>query len=174
MMPSAPALGTSTVLSNCTLLSLAKTVGRLQAATLIPMNSLLKSITSGWVNGFPGMLIFSGSLPATRMAVMDFDPVFLTVARAAIAGLVAAGVLLILNQKRPGRAELVPLLLVALGVVIGFPLLTALALQNATAAHAPRVWRVTPAGNACVTAGCRPCAYCHRHTRRRCRLFLRI
>ena len=42
--------------------------------------------TSGWINGFLGVLIFSGSLPATRVAVMDFDPVFLTVARAAIAG----------------------------------------------------------------------------------------
>ncbi len=81
------------------------------------------------------MLIFSGSLPATRMAVMDFDPVFLTVVRAAIAGLVAVGVLLVMKQKRPGRADAVPLLLVALGVVIGFPLLTALALQHATAAH---------------------------------------
>ncbi len=95
----------------------------------------MKSITSGWINGFLGMLIFSGSLPATRVAVMDFDPEFLTVSRAAIAGLVAAGVLVILKQKRPGRAEAVPLLIVAVGVVVGFPLLTALALQHATAAH---------------------------------------
>ena len=42
---------------------------------------------SGLVNGLLGVLIFSGSLPATRMAVLQFDPVFLTVARAAIAGL---------------------------------------------------------------------------------------
>ena len=31
---------------------------------------------SGWINGFIGVLIFSGSLPATRVAVMDFDPVY--------------------------------------------------------------------------------------------------
>ena len=42
--------------------------------------------TSGWINGFIGVLIFSGSLPATRLAVLEFDPVFLTVLRAAIAG----------------------------------------------------------------------------------------
>lgn len=95
----------------------------------------MNSITSGWINGFLGMLIFSGSLPATRLAVMDFDPVFLTVSRAAIAGLVAAGMLVLMKQKRPKRADAVPLLLVALGVVVGFPLLTALALQHATAAH---------------------------------------
>ena len=40
---------------------------------------------NGWLNGFIGVLIFSGSLPATRVAVMDFDPTFVTSARAAIA-----------------------------------------------------------------------------------------
>ncbi|MFT6874811.1 MAG: hypothetical protein ACJAZF_000916, partial [Granulosicoccus sp.] len=35
----------------------------------------MKNTTSGWINGFIGMLIFSGSLPATRIAVQDFDPV---------------------------------------------------------------------------------------------------
>ena len=58
--------------------------------------------TSGWINGFIGVLIFSGSLPATRVAVMDFDPVFLTVARAAIAGVLALALLLAFREKRPG------------------------------------------------------------------------
>jgi hypothetical protein len=39
----------------------------------------MNKAASGWTNGFLGVLIFSGSLPATRVAVMDFDPVFLTV-----------------------------------------------------------------------------------------------
>jgi drug/metabolite transporter (DMT)-like permease len=91
--------------------------------------------TSGWINGFLGMLIFSGSLPATRLAVMDFDPVFLTVARAAIAGTLALGLLLIFREKRPARSDLASLLVVALGVVVGFPLLTALALEHLTSAH---------------------------------------
>lgn len=91
--------------------------------------------TSGWVNGLLGVLIFSGSLPATRVAVLQFDPVFLTVARAAIAGLLALGLLLAFQVKRPGRDDLVPLIIVAGGVVVGFPLLTALALRHITAAH---------------------------------------
>ncbi len=91
--------------------------------------------SAGWFNGFLGVLIFSGSLPATRVAVMEFDPVFLTVARATIAGLLALGVLLVTRQKRPTRAQLQPLVIVALGVVVGFPLLTALALQHVTSAH---------------------------------------
>jgi drug/metabolite transporter (DMT)-like permease len=90
---------------------------------------------NGWLNGFLGVLIFSGSLPATRAAVMDFDPVFLTVARAAIAGLLGVALLVMFREKRPERSDLPSLGLVALGVVIGFPLLTALALRHITSAH---------------------------------------
>ena len=95
----------------------------------------MNKATSGWINGLLGVLIFSGSLPATRVAVMDFDPVFLTVARAAIAGLLALGLLLAFREKRPARGDLIPLVIVAFGVVVGFPLLTALALQHITSAH---------------------------------------
>jgi len=91
--------------------------------------------TSGWVNGFIGVVIFSASLPATRVAVMAFDPVFLTVARAAVAGLLGLVLLVLLRQKRPQRRDLFSLGIVALGVVIGFPLLTALALEHITSAH---------------------------------------
>ncbi|MBZ9794750.1 DMT family transporter [Mesorhizobium sp. ES1-4] len=90
---------------------------------------------SGWVNGFIGVLIFSGSLPATRVAVMDLDPIFLTSARAVIAGLLGLALLLAFREKRPGRHDLLSLIIVALGVVVGFPLLTALALKHVTSAH---------------------------------------
>ncbi|RUW26852.1 MULTISPECIES: DMT family transporter [unclassified Mesorhizobium] len=90
---------------------------------------------SGWVNGFVGVLIFSGSLPATRVAVADFDPTFLTSARAAIAGLLGLAMLILFRQKRPERGDLLSLAIVALGVVVGFPLLTALALKHVTSAH---------------------------------------
>lgn len=89
----------------------------------------------GWINGLIGVIIFSGSLPATRVAVQAFDPVFLTVARAAIAGLLGLGLLLGFRQKRPTWHDIPSLLVVALGVVVGFPLLTALALQHVTSAH---------------------------------------
>jgi drug/metabolite transporter (DMT)-like permease len=91
--------------------------------------------TSGWINGLLGVLIFSGSLPATRVAVMAFDPIFLTVARAAIAGLLALCLLLAFKVKRPDRDDVVPLAIVACGVVVGFPLLTAMALRHITSAH---------------------------------------
>ena len=95
----------------------------------------MRATTNGWLNGFIGMLIFSGSLPATRVAVMAFDPVFLTLARAAIAGVLALGLLLAGRQQRPQRSDLAALLVVALCVVLGFPLLTALALRHITSAH---------------------------------------
>jgi len=90
---------------------------------------------SGWLNGLLGVIIFSGSLPATRVAVLDMDPFFLTFLRASIAGFLAAGLTAGFREKHPHRSQIVPLVIVALGVVVGFPLLTALALQHVTSAH---------------------------------------
>lgn len=95
----------------------------------------MKSSMDGWGSGLLGVIIFSGSLPATRVAVSDFSPLFLTSARAVIAALLAAALLVALRQARPARDDLVSLAIVALGVVMGFPLLTALALQYVTSAH---------------------------------------
>lgn len=90
---------------------------------------------NGWVNGFIGVAIFAGSLPATRVAVMGFEPGFLTAARAAIAGILGLILILVLKEKKPAKKDWWPLAIVALGVVIGFPLFTALALQYMNAAH---------------------------------------
>jgi len=103
--------------------------------TAVNITRLTESTATGWINGFIGVLIFSGSLPATRVAVLDFNPVFLTVARATIAGLIALCVLLIFKEKRPTRKQLTSLTIVSIGVVVGFPLLSALALQYITSAH---------------------------------------
>ncbi|MDQ0594216.1 drug/metabolite transporter (DMT)-like permease [Chryseobacterium ginsenosidimutans] len=89
----------------------------------------------GWINGFIGVLLFSGSLPATKLAIMEMNPIFVTIARAGIAGILALVVLLIFREKRPGKDHIFPLLLVSLGCVIGFPLLSSLALQHLTSAH---------------------------------------
>ena len=90
---------------------------------------------AGWGSGLVGVAIFSGSLPATRLAVHGFSPLFLTSARAVIAGLLGAALLVLLRQRRPARGDLAALAIVSVGVVIGFPLLTALALQHMTSAH---------------------------------------
>lgn len=90
---------------------------------------------AGLGSGMLGVVIFSGSLPATRVAVGGFDPVFLTSARAVIAALLAGALVLGLRGSRPAQRDLGPLAVVALGVVVGFPLLTALALQQITSAR---------------------------------------
>ena len=91
--------------------------------------------TRGWIDGLLGVAIFSGSLPATRVAVAEIDPLFLTAARAVIAGVLALGLLRVMRAPRPARRDLAALALVAAGVVAGFPLLTAIALREITAAH---------------------------------------
>jgi len=91
--------------------------------------------TVGWVNGFIGVVIFSGSLPATRVAVAGLDPLFLTCARAGIAAIPAFLLLMLLRQPWLRSADLPALIVTSLGVVVGFPLLTALALQHITSAH---------------------------------------
>ncbi|CAI8791159.1 DMT family transporter [Chryseobacterium sp. IT-36CA2] len=90
---------------------------------------------SGWINGFIGVVLFSGGLPATKLAVMEMSPTFVTIVRAAVAGILALIVLWLGKEKRPVKKDLIPLLLVSLGCVIGFPLLSALALQYLTSAH---------------------------------------
>src|SRR3954462_1846775 len=111
-----------TVQQNCTVLSL-------DLPARVRDKAGMDRTTGGWASGFMGVLIFSGSLPATRVAVMDFDPVFLTVARAAVAGFLGLALLLVYRVQRPSREDLIPLVIVAFGVVVGFPLLTALALK---------------------------------------------
>lgn len=96
----------------------------------------MKSTGNGWWQGAIGVLIFSGSLPATRVAVAAFDPVFLTLARAAVAGALAALILLATRQRLPNRQQWLSLATVLTGVVAGFPLLTGLALQHITSTHA--------------------------------------
>jgi drug/metabolite transporter (DMT)-like permease len=93
---------------------------------------MMKKVANGWLSGFIGMLIFSGSLPATRVAILGFDPVFLTLARAAIAGLLALVLLVALRPKLPALNELPSLIVVGLGVVVVFHLLTALSLKHIT------------------------------------------
>ena len=77
----------------------------------------MKQATSGWVNGLIGVAIFAGSLPATRVAVADFNPIFLTSARATIAALLGLFFLVLLRQARPTVSNISALAVSALGAV---------------------------------------------------------
>ncbi|WP_205697754.1 DMT family transporter [Conexibacter sp. SYSU D00693] len=115
--------------------------------------------SSGLLLGAAGIAAFSFSLPATRVAVRDLDPWLVSFGRAAVAALLAAVVLLAVRAPRPTAAQVRSLLVVALGVAVAFPLGTALAMQDADAAHGAVVIAVLPAATAVMAvlrAGERP------------------
>lgn len=96
----------------------------------------MKQKNEGWIYGAVGVVIFSCSMPATQAALMGFSPLCLTLARAALAGIAACGVLIAFPQPRPAGRDLISLSIVVAGAVLGFPLLSALALQQINAAQA--------------------------------------
>ena len=79
-----------------------------------------------------GVAIFSFSLPATRLAVADLDPLFVAFGRAVVAAVLGAAVLRALRAPRPRGAQWRSLAIIAFGVVAAFPLFTALALRTST------------------------------------------
>lgn len=100
--------------------------------------------TRGLGYGLLGVLLFSLTLPATRVGVASIDPLLFTLGRVVIASVGAWIVLLATRQPRPTRAHLGHLAIVAGGVVVGFPLLTALALQVVPAAQGAVILALTP------------------------------
>ena len=91
--------------------------------------------TRGMLLGLAGVAMFSLTLPFTRMAVAELDPLFVALGRALGASLLAAAWLAWRRAPPPPRAAWLPLLLVMLGVVIGFPLLSSMALRYVPASH---------------------------------------
>ena len=89
----------------------------------------------GLLFGWLGMLGFSGTLVATRLAVRELDPTFIALGRAVVAAALAAAVLRWRRAPWPTRAQLPRLLAVSLGVVVGFPWLITLAMRTMPAAH---------------------------------------
>jgi drug/metabolite transporter (DMT)-like permease len=95
-----------------------------------------------------GVALFSFSLPATRLAVADLDPMFVSFGRAAVAALLSAIVLRALRSPVPRGAQWRSLAIIAFGVVIAFPLMTALALRHVDSSHGAVVIALLPAGTA--------------------------
>lgn len=91
--------------------------------------------TRGMLLGLVGVAMFSLTLPFTRMAVAELDPLFVALGRALGAALLAAAWLAWRRSPLPPCAAWLPLLLVMLGVVIGFPLLSSMALRYVPASH---------------------------------------
>jgi drug/metabolite transporter (DMT)-like permease len=109
--------------------------------------------------GLLGVLGFSFSLPATRLAVEDLDPTFVGLGRALVAAVLAGALLAWRREPVPDRRDLPRFAIVGLGVVIGFPLTSSLALKHLSSAHASVVVGLLPAATAAwavARAGERP------------------
>src|SRR3954464_2850810 len=133
----------------------------IERATITPATTrpARRAVGPGVALGALGILGFSFSFPATRLAVADLDPWLVAFGRATIAALLAAGYLVATRARRPTRAEAKSLAIVAMGVVVGFPLFSSLALRGETAAHGAVVIAFLPAATAVAAvlrAGERP------------------
>ena len=104
----------------------------------------------GLLLGFVGMAIFGGTLPATRLAVSQIDPIALTSLRTAIAGLCSLALLVALRRPLPPRALWPQLALAMLCVAVLFPLLMSMGMQTVDASHGGVVLGVLPIATALV------------------------
>jgi drug/metabolite transporter (DMT)-like permease len=126
-----------------------------------PGASAHRQINKGLWLGLLGIVIFSVTLPLTKLAVgplaaPQLSPWFVTFGRAAVAGVLS---LLYLLTRRAGGDRLLPspqqwglLAFTALGVVAGFPLFLALALQYVPSTHGAVVTGLLPLATAVVAA----------------------
>jgi drug/metabolite transporter (DMT)-like permease len=109
--------------------------------------------------GLAGVTIFGLTLPATRLAVADFDPLFVTAGRSLLAAGFAALALLWARPQPPQRREWPRLAAFAACSIVGFPWLMAIAMQHAPASHGAVVLAVLPlltAMGGALVAGERP------------------
>ncbi|MFC8710780.1 DMT family transporter [Streptomyces sp. NPDC057197] len=114
---------------------------------------------SGLLQAGLGVVAFSLTFPATEWGLEGFGPWSLVAVRSVLAALVAGGCLLATGVPLPARRHWFGLAVVGAGVVLGFPLLTTLALRTSTTAHAAVVVGLLPLTTALLSAlrvGARP------------------
>jgi drug/metabolite transporter (DMT)-like permease len=107
-----------------------------------------KQELAGFAYGFLGVLIFSLTLPATRIAVSGFDPVFVGLGRAVVAAGLSLILLVVTRQTIPPMRSLPSFCIVVAGVVIGFPLLSAIAMSDAPASYGAVITGLLPLSTA--------------------------
>jgi drug/metabolite transporter (DMT)-like permease len=91
--------------------------------------------TEGMLLGLIGVVIFSLTLPMTRIVVQDVHPLLNGLGRALVAAIPAAALLLWRREKRPTWPQLKSLAVVSLGVIIAFPVFSAWAMKTVPASH---------------------------------------
>ena len=115
------------------------------------------AIAKGLWLGLLGIVIFSVTLPMTRLAVGTPDApqmsgLFIAMGRALVAAGLSAALLLVTRAPLPARDDWLPLAITASGVVFGFPLFTSIAMRHVDAMHASVIVGVLPLATAAVGA----------------------
>jgi drug/metabolite transporter (DMT)-like permease len=120
--------------------------------TLQRRGAALSDETAGMLLGLAAVAIFSLTLPFPRLAVLGLDPTFVALGRALAAAVLAACWLACKRVPLPSRRALPGLAAVALGCVVGFPLLTSLALQTMPASHGAVICGILPLATAAASS----------------------
>ncbi|MGW7287361.1 DMT family transporter [Streptomyces sp. NPDC054847] len=110
------------------------------------------AVSSGTLLAALGVVAFSLTFPSTVWGLESFGPWSLVAVRSALAATIAGTFLLALRVPLPDRRHWASLATVAAGVVVGFPLLTTLALQTSTSSHAAVVVGLLPLTTAAFAA----------------------
>jgi drug/metabolite transporter (DMT)-like permease len=108
--------------------------------------------TLGLLLGFCAICMFGATLPMTRLAVLDFDPLPMTAIRVALGGVVAALVLIIARRKLPEPRLWPKLLYVTAAVGTGFQITSAMGSVTVPSAHGGVVLGLLPLCTALVAA----------------------
>ncbi|MCC6161476.1 MAG: DMT family transporter [Nitrosomonas sp.] len=106
----------------------------------------------GYIYGIIAVTAFAITLPAMRVALSVFDPVFVALGRGTGAAVLASIFLWSTRQRLPTRDEARGLIIVAAGAVIGFPLLAAWAMLYVDASHGGVVLGILPLATAVAAA----------------------
>jgi drug/metabolite transporter (DMT)-like permease len=112
------------------------------------MATAMTQETRGMLLGVVGVAIFSLTLPFTRMAVAELNPVLVALGRAVVAAMGSAVLLWWLGARRPTSGQLRALLITAAGVVVGFPVLSSIAMRYVPASHGAIVIGILPLATA--------------------------
>ncbi|WP_191830957.1 DMT family transporter [Pseudomonas fluorescens] len=99
---------------------------------------------TGMALGLLGVIIFSLTLPMTRIVVQELHPLLNGLGRALLAAIPAAALLFWRREKWPTWQQIKGLSLVALGVILGFPVFSAWAMQTVPASHGALVNGLQP------------------------------
>ncbi|MFE9930514.1 DMT family transporter [Streptomyces sp. NPDC005533] len=129
------------------------------SATLPKAIAVKSPVGRGTALASLGVLAFSLTFPATAWGLESFGPWSLVALRSVLAAVIAGAFLLTRRVPLPAREHWAGLAVVAGGVVVGFPLLTTLALTTSTTSHAAVVVGLLPLTTAALSAlrtGARP------------------